>query len=105
MPRQNRSPVAKDRDRIIHCGAFRRLQRKGQIVGVQSSDFFRTWLTHTIECAQVARGIARRSMETPDLDTVVEDPDHLSGLLEAAAWHTTLVIRRSGTTARRPSAT
>jgi dGTPase len=80
-----RSPVAKDRDRIIHCGAFRRLQRKSQIVGVQSADFFRTRLTHTIECAQIARGIALRSSQTDGLDSVVEDPAHLPDLLEAAA--------------------
>lgn len=80
-----RSPVAKHRDRIIHCGAFRRLQRKSQIVGVQSSDFFRTRLTHTVECAQIARGIAQRSTATDGLDEVVEDVEHLPDLLEAAA--------------------
>jgi dGTPase len=79
-----RSPVAKDRDRIIHCGAFRRLQRKSQIVGVQSADFFRTRLTHTIECAQIARGIALRSRKTDDLEAVVDEPKHLPDLLEAA---------------------
>jgi dGTPase len=79
----SRSAVAKDRDRIIHCGAFRRLQRKSQIVGVQSSDFFRTRLTHTIECAQIARAIAARCPN--DARAVVTAPEHLPDLLEAAA--------------------
>lgn len=81
----SRSAVSKDRDRIIHCGAFRRLQRKSQIVGVQSSDFFRTRLTHTVECAQIGRGIARRSLQSGSrLDGVVEQPEHLPDLIEAA---------------------
>ena len=79
----SRSPVAKDRDRIIHCGAFRRLQRKSQIVGVQSADFFRTRLTHTIECAQIARAIAARCPN--DARGLVAAPEHLPDLLEAAA--------------------
>jgi dGTPase len=81
-----RSPVAKDRDRIIHSGALRRLQRKSQIVGVQSNDFFRTRLTHTLECAQIGRAIALRSRETDELETVVEDRDHLPPLVEAACY-------------------
>lgn len=79
----SRSPVAKDRDRIIHSGAFRRLQRKSQIVGVQSSDFFRTRLTHTLECSQIARGLAARCMK--NANEVVEDPAHFQDLMEAAA--------------------
>lgn len=79
----SRSPVAKDRDRIVHSGAFRRLQRKSQIVGVQSNDFFRTRLTHTLECAQIGRAIAQRSLRSP-LEGVVEDPAHLPDLIEAA---------------------
>jgi dGTPase len=79
----SRSPVAKDRDRVVHCGAFRRLQRKSQIVGVQASDFFRRRLTHTVECAQIGRGIALRVKES-DLDGVVEDGEHLPDLIEAA---------------------
>ena len=46
-----RSDVEVDRDRLVHSHAFRRLQRKTQIVGLHSIDFFRTRLTHTIECA------------------------------------------------------
>jgi dGTPase len=79
---RSRSAVAKDRDRIIHSGAFRRLQRKSQIVGVQSNDFFRTRLTHTLECAQIGRAIAARSLRGPL--NVVEDPADLPDLIEAA---------------------
>lgn len=81
-----RSPVAKDRDRIVHCGAFRRLQRKSQIVGVQSFDFFRTRLTHTLECAQIGRGIAKRISDAGKLDLsgLVAAPQDFPDLVEAA---------------------
>jgi dGTPase len=79
----SRSPVAKDRDRIVHSGALRRLQRKSQIVGVQSNDFFRTRLTHTYECAQIGQAIARRSRRS-DWKTVVAKLDDLPDLIEAA---------------------
>ena len=79
----SRSPVAKDRDRIVHSGALRRLQRKSQIVGVQSNDFFRTRLTHTYECAQIGRGIARRARRS-DWNSVVTKFDDLPDLIEAA---------------------
>jgi dGTPase len=83
---ESRSQVAKDRDRIIHSGALRRLQRKSQIVGVQSNDFFRTRLTHTLECAQIGRGIALRSTKTDNILTVVKEEAHLPDLIEAACY-------------------
>lgn len=83
---ESRSQVAKDRDRIIHSGALRRLQRKSQIVGVQSNDFFRTRLTHTLECAQIGRGIALRSLKTDNVLSVVEKAEHLPDLIEAACY-------------------
>ena len=55
----NRSPFQRDRDRIIHCGAFRRLAQKTQVFLPEASDQYRTRLTHTIEVAQIARTIAR----------------------------------------------
>lgn len=79
-----RSPVAKDRDRIIHSSAFRRLQGKGQIVGVEVGDFYRTRLTHTIECAQIGRGIAAAVADGEDLTGVVDEPAHLPEVVEAA---------------------
>ncbi len=53
-----RSPFEVDRSRIIHCAAFRRLQGKTQIFGVVHDNFFRTRLTHSLEVAQIAKGIA-----------------------------------------------
>jgi dGTPase len=78
-----RSPVEVDRDRIVHSHAFRRLQRKTQIVGVHSIDFFRTRLTHTIETAQLGRAISKR-LHDGSWEQVVEAEAHLPDLVEAA---------------------
>lgn len=53
-----RSPYARDRDRIIHAGSFRRLEYKTQVFLNSQGDFFRTRLTHSIEVSQIARSIA-----------------------------------------------
>lgn len=58
-PHAFRSDFERDRDRIIHCAAFRRLEGKTQVFTPGLDDFYRSRLTHTIEVAQIGRTIAK----------------------------------------------
>ena len=63
----DRSPYQRDRDRVVHCSAFRKLQYKTQVFINREGDFYRTRLTHSLEVAQIARAIARALRLDEDL--------------------------------------
>ncbi len=66
-----RTPFQRDRDRIVHSKAFRRLRLKTQVFVDPEGDHFRTRLTHTLEAAGIARGVARALRLNEDLTEAI----------------------------------
>ncbi len=66
-----RTDFQRDRDRIIHCKAFRRLKHKTQVFLSPEGDHYRTRLTHTLEVSQIARTVARALMLNEDLTEAI----------------------------------
>jgi dGTPase len=66
-----RTPFQRDRDRIVHCKAFRRLKHKTQVYIAPEGDHYRTRLTHTIETTGIARTVARALRLNEDLTEAI----------------------------------
>jgi dGTPase len=66
-----RTAFQRDRDRVLHCKAFRRLKRKTQVFLAPKGDHYRTRLTHTLEVAQIARTVARALFLNEDLTEAI----------------------------------
>ena len=62
-----RTPYQRDRDRIVHCAAFRRLKHKTQVFINTTDDHYRTRITHSLEVAQIARTLAKYFQINEDL--------------------------------------
>ena len=70
-PHPFRTIFQRDRERIVHCSAFRRLMGKTQVLVAQINDHHRTRLTHTLEVTQISRTIARRLRLNEDLTEAI----------------------------------
>src|SRR6266545_2234376 len=66
-PCRLRTPFQRDRDRIVHSKAFRRLMHKTQVFIAPEGDHYRTRLTHTLETTGISRGVARALRLNEDL--------------------------------------
>lgn len=70
-PDELRTEFQRDRDRILHCNAFRRLKQKTQVFLSPQGDHYRTRLTHTLEVSQIARTISRALRLNEDLTEAI----------------------------------
>ena len=66
-----RTPFQRDRDRMVHCKAFRRLKHKTQVFVAPEGDHYRTRLTHTLETTQISRTVARALRLNEDLTEAI----------------------------------
>jgi dGTPase len=66
-----RTPFQRDRDRIVHCKAFRRLKHKTQVFVAPEGDHYRTRMTHTLETTQISRTVARALRLNEDLTEAI----------------------------------
>lgn len=71
QPCDVRTDFQRDRDRIVHCNAFRRLKHKTQVFLSPQGDHYRTRLTHTLEVSQIARTVARALRLNEDLTEAI----------------------------------
>lgn len=92
-PADVRSPYERDKARVIHSAAFRRLQSKTQVLGVGEGDFHRTRLTHSMEVAQIGAGLVR---QLEGRARAGELPPEAADLLDAHLMETTCLAHDLG---------